>query len=519
MKSKLVFTHGANFRAKFGVAARENLETRLNQLVALDAKREITSKWVFVDDQASVATFGVAPANAATASAIKGVVDAIAAKMPFDYLVVVGGHDIVPLFEYTNPVSGTTDKVVPSDNGYASSGADAPPLVPDRLLGRLATSNDSNADLLWKQFDEISSFRPSGDVTGYAMYADYWSQPSQNIAKQLGIANPRQSLSPPIDVNPNPMSFPAAGLTGSRFHYFNLHGDLRNSPWYGQDGGDLNSYPEACLPALIPTGVQHSVAACEACYGGDSYGTNSVRRKINTANCLTYLNQKAIGFCGSTTIAYGGTNDAPDLWAADLLVLYFLQGCLAGKTMGAALRDAKVQVAQDAIKKNNAYDDLTKKTLLQFLLYGDPSVAPFQGSAGAKSIKAKTGSEALVKLIVPLQEAPPEVVVVEPNVSRLGAKALQAQMPRLPGRLASGRERLVFSERRQLIWARPNQTRALQLLGAKGIAPNTAAPVRKEWVAETYEIGMSGNEAAQYFVRFLEGNQKGFRVVAQGMSR
>src|SRR6202043_4001485 len=99
----------------------------------------------------------------------------------------------------------------------------------------------------------------------------------------------------------------------------------------------------------------------------DSYGTTRVRRMVSTANCLTYLSQQAIGFCGSTTIAYGGTNDAPDPWAADLLVLYFLQGIRAGKGMGAALRDAKVRVAQDAMQKNGAYDDMTKTTLLQFL--------------------------------------------------------------------------------------------------------------------------------------------------------
>jgi len=91
-------------------------------------------------------------------------------------------------------------------------------------------------------------------------------------------------------------SFPAAGLSGGRVHYFNLHGDLRNSPWYGQDGNNVNSYPEVCLPALIPAGVRHSVAACEACYGGDSYGTKAVRRTVNTANCPSYLNLRDAAF-------------------------------------------------------------------------------------------------------------------------------------------------------------------------------------------------------------------------------
>jgi hypothetical protein len=522
MANKLVFTHGANFTAKFGATEKQNLEVRLNQLVAFDAQRGITTKFVFVDDPASVGRFGVASANVATPQAIKGVVDAIATKTPQDYFVAVGGHDIVPLFEYPNPVSGTTDKTVPSDNGYASSSANPLPLVPDRSFGRLPTSNDSTPDLLWKQFDEILSFKSAAaNVGGYAIYADYWSQTSQNIAKQLGIPGPLQSLSPPIDVQPNPRSFPAAGLSGGRVHYFNLHGDLRNSPWYGQDGNNLNSYPEACLPALIPAGVRHSVAACEACYGGDSYGTKTVRRTVNTANCLSYLNQQAIGFCGSTTIAYGGTNDTPEPWAADLLVLYFLQSVRAGKAMGAALRDAKLQVGQDAMRKNSAYDDLTKKTLLQFLLYGDPSIPPIQSASGAKSVKASGEAEPLQELIVPLQDAQPEVVVSQPFAAPAGGKGLADSVPRLPGKLAGGPQRLVHSERRQLSWARPGQVRALQVLGAKGIASKAVSPEERkaEWLAETYEIGIISNEMARYFVRILETTGGGFRVVAQGVSR
>jgi hypothetical protein len=524
MANKLIFTHGANFTARFGVASKQNLETRLNQLVAFDAKRGLTTKFVFVDESASVAPFGVKPTNLTTAQAIKGVIDAIAAKAPQDFFLVVGGHDIVPLFEYLNPVSGTTDKTVPSDNGYASSGPSQLPLVPDRLLGRLPTSNDSSPDVLWNQFDEILTFQPpKGAARGYAIYADYWSEPSRNVASQLGIPGPRQSLSPPVDVQPNPGSFPASGLSDGRLHYFNLHGDLRNSPWYGQDGNNLNSYPEACLPALIPPGVRHSVAACEACYGGDSYGTKGVRRTVTTANCLTYLNHQAIGFCGSTTIAYGGTNDAPDLWAADLLVLYFLQNVQAGKGMGAALRDAKVRVAQDAMKKNGAYDDLTKKTLLQFLLYGDPSVAPMPSASGAKSVKGSGKVESLQQLIGPLDAAQPGVVVtLLPPGGPSGAKGLTAKVPALPGKLASGPKRLVYTERRQLTWARPDQMRALRVLGAKGIVSKTVSPEKPqtaEWLAETYEIGMTSNEVPRYFVRVLETTGKDFRLVAQGVSR
>ena len=523
MKNKLLFSHGANFVAKFGTPAKQTLDTYLMQLAAFDAKRGIATKIVFVDDPASVAEFGAPAAQLGTAQAIKATVDAIAAKSPQDYFVAVGGHDIVPMFDYPNPVSGTTDKRVPSDNGYASSSASSLPLVPDRMFARLPTGNEPTPILLWKQFDEILSFKPAkASASGYAFYADYWTQPSQSIAKQLGIPAASHSISPPVNVQPGGASFPAAGLSGGRIHYFNLHGDLRSAPWYGQDGSDLNIYPEACLPSMIPFGVRHSVAACEACYGGDSYGTKAVRRTAGTANCLAYMEKQAIGFCGSTTIAYGGTNDTPTPWAADLLVFYFLQGIRECKEMGAALRDAKVRMARDAIQKNGAYDDLTKKTLLQFLMYGDPSVAPIQAAVGAKSIRATGEPESYERLVAPLLEVQPTVTLIPARpVAKSGAKGVGSTVPGLPGKLAKSPHHLMHRERLRLTWARSDHWEALQNLGAKGIfsASGKAEEFSKEWIAETYEIGQARGNVTRYFVRVLEDSKKDYRIVAQAVSR
>ncbi len=524
--NKLVFSHSGNFVAKFGAPAKQTLEARLIQLTAFDAKRGIGTRSVFVDDPASVGPFGVPPATAANPLAIKAVIDAISRKSGIDYYLIVGGHDIVPLFEYPNPISGTSDKVVPSDNGYASSSTTAdPPFVPDRRLGRLPTGNDPTPDILWKQFDEILLFKPMAPsaLSGYAIYADAWTQPSQNIAKQLGIAPAQHSVSPPLDVQANPTSFPAAGLSAAKMHYVNLHGELRVPHWVGQDGVNSRWYPDACLPALIPSGVRHSVAACEACYGADSFGTNLVRRTVSTANCLTYMDLQAIGFCGSTTIAYGGTNDAPDLWAADLLVLYFLQAVQAAKDMGAALLDAKVKVAQDAMRRNNAYDDLTKKTLLQFVLYGDPSISPLASQATPKVAKSTEISDSLRELIPNLNAALPSVSRIElPVIQPVpGSKQATVGLPPLPGKLASTPVRLLYREQQELSWKLPAGLGAMSYLREKSIVEGDVfkQPVTTLWTVETYEIGMIRQETEQYYVRVLESRGLEFRMVAQGISR
>jgi hypothetical protein len=77
---------------------------------------------------------------------VNATVDAIAAKSPQDHFLAVGGHDIVTMFDYPNPVTGTTEKSVPS--GYASPSASSLPLVPDRMFRGRPTGIEPSPILL-----------------------------------------------------------------------------------------------------------------------------------------------------------------------------------------------------------------------------------------------------------------------------------------------------------------------------------------------------------------------------------
>ena len=86
-------------------------------------------------------------AGTVTAVAAKRAIDALAKKLSPDYIVLIGGDDVIPYFRLVNPIfdpgpDGDPDQVVLSDNPYASSRkyvakSDKSYLVPDRVLGRL----------------------------------------------------------------------------------------------------------------------------------------------------------------------------------------------------------------------------------------------------------------------------------------------------------------------------------------------------------------------------------------------
>ena len=84
-----------------------------------------------------------------------------------------------------------------------------------------------------------------------------------------------------------------------------------------------------------------------------------------------YLGQAASGFVGATGIAWVGVNE---MACADLIVTRFLKNVLAGMSLGAALLDSKQRFLADIGKDGRMPDAAEEKTLLQFILLGDPSL-------------------------------------------------------------------------------------------------------------------------------------------------
>jgi hypothetical protein len=103
----------------------------------------------------------------------------------------------------------------------------------------------------------------------------------------------------------------------------------------------------------------------EACYGA-----NILEKQYEEAISLKCLDSGTDTFVGSTCIAYGSVT--PPLIAADYLANMFWQKVLEGLPAGYALMQAKLSLAEEMIKIQGFLDGEDQKTLLSFVLYGDP---------------------------------------------------------------------------------------------------------------------------------------------------
>ncbi len=262
-------------------------------------------------------------------------------------VLIIGGDKIVPFYRLPNPCDDDDERVF-SDSPYASRDDDF--LIPERVCARIP--DNRRLDFIIKQLNKA----PVKYGRSFGMSALVWKEASKNVYQQIG--NPRDlKISPPT----NSANFRSEWLAKRDFIYFNLHGSLVSSNWYGQEGGN---YPVALTPANIMQAG--GFVASEACYGA-----YIINKSEKNAISLKFLDQDDIvGFCGSTTIAYGPP--VPPAGEADLMVKYLFEYLKQGLLIGEAFKNAKIDFARKKIRRNGFLDDDDQKTLLQFVLYGNP---------------------------------------------------------------------------------------------------------------------------------------------------
>jgi hypothetical protein len=162
-------------------------------------------------------------------------------------------------------------------------------------------------------------------------------------------------------------------IAGSGLGYYNLHG-LEDSPaWYGQrdplEESGLPDYPVALTPGdLRRNGRPPRIIFSEACYGGLVSGKGE-----QESLALKFLALGALAVIGSTGIAYGSIGTP--LTAADLFGNLFWQHLKAGQTVGDALVKARVDLIREMNRRQGFLDGEDQKTLISFVLYGDPLAA------------------------------------------------------------------------------------------------------------------------------------------------
>jgi len=268
-----------------------------------------------------------------------------------DFLLLIGGDEVIPFFRLDNPCDDGDEKVL-SDNPYASRDDDF--LIPERVCARIP--DNSSEDFIIRQLRK--QLHRMVEKKSFGISTRVWKKASEEVYRHIGKIKDLKT-SPPVKSD----SFKKIWLRNRTFLYFNLHGSKDSSNWYGQ--GNLR-YPIALSPRNIEN--CSGVVAAECCYGA-----YIIKKSHKDAPALKFLNERKIyGFCGSTTIAYGPAE--PPSSEADLLVKYFFQYVKQGLTIGESFKNAKLDFARKALRRHGFLDDDDQKTLLQFVLYGDPTL-------------------------------------------------------------------------------------------------------------------------------------------------
>ena len=398
----LLVTHRGALIRRYGAATAAEIERRMEQLADALAERGLRGETLVVDQIAPGQFGNLAPIVNATGDAGARAVAALirAARRSIDSqnhrldaILIVGGDGVIPFHRFPNP-SQDPDGAVLSDNPYGCDGGSHH--VPDIVVARLPDGGADGGQLLLAllqrsiEYHEgwlVSHAGPSGlalpmlrrlvagtrakaPVTAWGASTASWQEPSREIYRELGEQRPLLICPPGGSDRIGRRGTP--DLSAGRILYFNLHG-LSGSPhWYGQA---VNARPDTPLPvAITPAQVTDlepaAICVTEACYGAEVVG-----RSAGDALALRFLSRGALAFVGCTVTAYGAVS--LPLGGADILTQQLFLHLRRGQPIGRALLLARDGMAREAVAQQGYLDPDDAKTLLSFVLLGDPWASPY----------------------------------------------------------------------------------------------------------------------------------------------
>ncbi len=372
-----------------------------------------TAYRIYLDDPACLEPFGLSPADPQNAWQLKlrlADLDASLARRGemIGALLIVGGPAIFPFHLLPNPTDDDDD-TVPSDNPYSTT--DDNYFAPEWPVGRLPSDDDPDllASLLRRAAeDHRAALRPDGLIRRLRLWlagligrtsaslgysASIWRKASMAVYRVIG--DPGSMLtSPPVEAE----ELPPQAVRPVRLSYFNLHGTEDGAEWYGQrdpleDQDSAIEYPVALRPQdVVNSGNAPRVVYTEACYGASVAG-----KSIETALCLKFLASGSRAVVGSTKISYGSVT--PPLIAADLLGRSFWDHLNRPVPVGEALLRGKLQMAAEMHRRQGYLDGEDQKTLISFVLYGDPlfTFAASNGKRAGKPMVRRTSRPGAMK--------------------------------------------------------------------------------------------------------------------------
>jgi len=409
---KLSVTVKSRLEARYDPADLQLIEDAVRQWIEADVKRGIQTVHVHVDDPTEMNARGVQPVSGeATAEKIKQAIEDLwnTFTPEPDYLVLFGGEDIVPMFQVPNPAIGMRgldpDPTVPSDNPYATHLDFSPSdpksyVVPERAIGRIPDmvsdpaypNRKGDAGWLLDYLKVATNWKPKAKSFYKRPYAICTAEAEaaatefmQKTFTQPGLP----LLCPPV--SDSAVSPAARNQLSARLHMIKCHGNKGDATFWGfpefvphtreNASAAINS---ATLKALLQPST---VVASMCCYGAQIFSPSDPKARSpgEWPMASTYLRQGALGFIGSTMMAWVGTSA---MGPADWIVQGYVKNVLAGASTGNAFLACKQDYRSHYSFEDNTLSDNEEKTLIEYVLLGDPSIHPVRSSQSAKALVA-----------------------------------------------------------------------------------------------------------------------------------
>lgn len=467
----VVMTTRAGLEAHYGAKATTLIEQEMKRLTAIVQQRRDWHALLFFADQPSFPD--VKPARFNDPWSLKLALADLDAALGqkgemIGAVLIVGGPEVVPFHNLPNPVDDADDDV-PSDNPYSTR--DENYFIPEWPVGRLPGGCSPDPSSLisglsnltrrhtelvrqsrktswvkswwnrvtaWLRINPATNKGNGHKRTSFGYTAAVWQRASAIVFRPIGEPKTLK-VSPPLRIN-TPASYP---LPQAKLGYFNLHGLVDAVEWFGQSDPEGSSpkasskqavenqvadegldYPVAVRPQDVQSGGSSpDIVFTEACYGNHILG-----RQVDEALSLKFLQAGCQAVAGSTCTSYGSIT-AP-LIAADFLGHsfwnYLRQGCPAGE----ALRRAKISLAREMHQRQGYLDGEDQKTLISFVLYGDPLALAGGLKVQSKSILRSLKPPIRLKMICDRQH---EEEANQPIPADVIAHAKQIVRQYLPG--------------------------------------------------------------------------------------
>ena len=473
----LIVTHRSALARRYGAAVTAEIEHRIAQLVSALGERGLRGEVLIVDEPTATGRLtGPATQDPVDVDAARVIVDRIrsvrksfeAANQRVDAILIIGGDSVIPFHRLPNP-SQDSDGPVCSDNPYGCEGGSEH--VPDIVVSRLPDGGADRGELLLAllqrsiEYHEgwlvshstpagltlpflrrfVASARVQRPVAAWGASTGSWVEPSGEIFRELGEQRPLL-ICPPV----GPDTLGPGGMPDwatSRILFFNLHGLPGGPNWYGQSAGAVLNEP---LPVAITPSEVYDLEPASICFSEACFGAEVMGRSATNSMALRFLARGVLAFVGSTATSYGSV--ALPLGGADILAQQVFQNLRRGQPIGRALLLARDWMARETVERQGYLDPDDAKTLLSFVLLGDPWATPYAKPA-TQSKLALPALEPVVALRRPMQVAsvsPAAAELAQKLVAKIAPQLARAPLVALgqgrPDRIAKGQAgAIVFS--------------------------------------------------------------------------